>query len=1113
MVPASVEEVMDQGSITQELFWISGWLQNNGRPFIASEEQGATEDVKSMAPAVDAVRYDGGSRRKVWVGVTWVDRHELNFGLGIKSPTIVSHLVLSPVGFDINVLLKEARGRWLKPSEVYYILLTHEKLQITHQPPNKPPSGSLFLYNRRVNRFFRKDGYAWRRKKDGRTVGEAHERLKVGNVDALSCYYAHGEQNPCFQRRCFWMLEAAYDHIVLVQYLEVAEGRYYSSLSNESAGSPSTLSYPIDTYGNHGSTSDFSDGSESRQSSVTEVSSYSVNREYNHDSGILLSIPELEQSTLIGKLELGQTSLERSSEFYMTDSNDSTNKSGLDQALKSITEQLSLGDDDYIYINQASPLDFVTNIEAAERQGNQTRNSPGDDKANQIRPEGTRNGGGRGISPSWENVLQFNSGLPESSTYQSGAHYQQSSEYQPPGGLDGSDLQMQLSAAKRFLLGPEDSVDSPSYNFIPRDEGINGIDTFSAHDSSLQSYLNHRTRTTPVALQSNLYRSEMSSLLDHSQFETSSGEDKRLTLTPKQKFNIREISPEWAFCYEITKVIITGDFLCDPSNSCWAVMFGDSEMPVEIVQPGVLRCHTPLHSTGKLTLCITTGNREVCSEVKDFEFRAKSTASSFTDLAPSSRSMKSTEELSLLAKFARILLSDDGSSSVSGGDPQSGQSPKLKMNEEHWQRLIDELDVGCENSPSVVDWIMEELLKSKLQQWLSLKLQRNDRTYCSLSKHEQGMIHLISALGYEWALSSVLSAGVGINLRDSKGWTALHWAAYFGREKMVAALLAAGASAPAVADPTAQDPVGKTAAFLASERGHMGLAGYLSEVSLTSYLASLTIEESDITKGSAAVEAERAVESISQRSAQLHGGTEDELSLKDSLAAVRNAAQAAARIQNAFRAFSFRKRQHKDARLKDEYGMTQEDIDELAAASRLYNQHHVSNSQFCDKAAVSIQKKYKGWKGRKNFLNMRRNVVKIQAHVRGHQVRKKYKTFVSTVSVLEKVILRWRRKGHGLRGFRAEQSAMTEAEEGEEEDDDDFDDDEAVKIFRRQKVDESVQEAVSRVLSMVDSPEARMQYRRMLEEVRQATAKLGTYDEATSSIFNDDLLQIENFTW
>ncbi|KAF0924982.1 hypothetical protein E2562_015045 [Oryza meyeriana var. granulata] len=1007
------------------------------------------------------------------------------------------------LSFDINVLHREARSRWLKPSEVYYILQNHERFPITPEPPKKPPSGSLFLYNRRVNRYFRRDGHAWRRKKDVRTVGEAHERLKVGNVDALSCYYAHGEQNPCFQRRCFWMLEPAYEHIVLVQYREVGptEGRYNSaSLLNGPTKSLSVLSYPNATYGNQylGSTSGVSDGSESRQSysnlsSVTEVSSYSANKEYNKDSGILLSIPELGQSTIVGAPALGHSSLEQSIEVCQVDNSNSTNKSGLNRALKQIVEQLSLGDDeddDYIYVNQAQPFDFITNIEAPDRQrGHASRNFTGDSQAKQIRAEGMQNGLGRGIS-SWEDVLQSNSGFPAPSIYQSGPHYPQNSEYQPPGSLYNSDMQ-RISAAKRFLFGPEETIDSPSYNFVAREEG-NGTDTLSAHDNSLESSLNPDwKKTAPLTLESNLYASEIPGLLfDHGQFESlSSGDNTRLTLGQKQRFSIREVSPEWAYCYEITKVIITGDFLCDPSSSCWAVMFGDSEVPVEIVQPGVLRCHTPLHNSEKLTICVTSGNREICSEVKDFEFRAKSTASSFLEISPSSRSLKSSEELLLLAKFVRMLLCENGSRVNSNGDPQSGHCPKLKMNDEHWQQLIDELKGGCENPLNVADWIMEELLKSKLQQWLSVKMQGYDGT-ATLSKHEQGIIHLISALGYEWALSSVLSAGVGINFRDTNGWTALHWATYFGREKMVAALLAAGASAPAVTDPTVQDPVGKTAAFLASERGHMGLAAYLSEVSLTSYLASLTIEESDTSKGSAAIEAERAVESISQRNAQLHGGTEDELSLKDSLAAVRNAAQAAARIQNAFRAFSFRKRQQKTAWFKDEYGMTQGDIDELAAASRSYYQSLVPNGRFYDKAAVSIQKKYKGWKGRRHFLNMRRNAVKIQAHVRGHQVRKKYKTFVSTVSVLEKVILRWRRKGHGLRGFRAEQTAMTEAEEeDEDDDDDDFNDDEAIKMFRRQKVDESVKEAMSRVLSMVDSPEARMQYRRMLEEFRQATAE------------------------
>jgi hypothetical protein len=37
----------------------------------------------------------------------------------------------------------------------------------------------LFLFNKRVLKFFRRDGHNWRKKKDGRSVGEAHERLKV----------------------------------------------------------------------------------------------------------------------------------------------------------------------------------------------------------------------------------------------------------------------------------------------------------------------------------------------------------------------------------------------------------------------------------------------------------------------------------------------------------------------------------------------------------------------------------------------------------------------------------------------------------------------------------------------------------------------------------------------------------------------------------------------------------------------------------------------------------------------------------------------------------------------------------------------------------------------
>ena len=64
----------------------------------------------------------------------------------------------------------------------------------------------------------------------------------------------------------------------------------------------------------------------------------------------------------------------------------------------------------------------------------------------------------------------------------------------------------------------------------------------------------------------------------------------------------------------------------------------------------------------------------------------------------------------------------------------------------------------------------------------------------------------------------------------------LHWAARFGRKKIVAALIASSASAGAVTDPSPRDPTGKSAISIASTSGHKELAGYLSEVVVTSHL-------------------------------------------------------------------------------------------------------------------------------------------------------------------------------------------------------------------------------------------------------------------------------------
>lgn len=55
--------------------------------------------------------------------------------------------------------------------------------------------GTIILFDRKMLRNFRKDGHSWKKKKDGKTVKEAHEHLKVRVSfkkfirNILGCYF------------------------------------------------------------------------------------------------------------------------------------------------------------------------------------------------------------------------------------------------------------------------------------------------------------------------------------------------------------------------------------------------------------------------------------------------------------------------------------------------------------------------------------------------------------------------------------------------------------------------------------------------------------------------------------------------------------------------------------------------------------------------------------------------------------------------------------------------------------------------------------------------------------------------------------------------------------
>lgn len=48
--------------------------------------------------------------------------------------------------------------------------------------PFRPKSGSLLLYSRKKVRY-RRDGYCWKKRKDGKTTREDHMKLKVQGTE------------------------------------------------------------------------------------------------------------------------------------------------------------------------------------------------------------------------------------------------------------------------------------------------------------------------------------------------------------------------------------------------------------------------------------------------------------------------------------------------------------------------------------------------------------------------------------------------------------------------------------------------------------------------------------------------------------------------------------------------------------------------------------------------------------------------------------------------------------------------------------------------------------------------------------------------------------------
>ncbi|CAA3011808.1 calmodulin-binding transcription activator 3-like [Olea europaea subsp. europaea] len=575
------------------------------------------------------------------------------------------------------------------------------------------------------------------------------------------------------------------------------------------------------------------------------------------------------------------------------------------------------------------------------------------------------------------------------------------------------------------------------------------------------------------------------------------------SLSQDQLFSIDEFSPNWAYAGSEIKVVIMGKFLRshkEVEKYKWACMFGELEVPAEIIADGVLCCRILSKRTGRVPFYVTCSNRLACSEVREFEFRTTDVQD--VDIADAGSIISG--ETVLHMRFGKLLSLGSVQTSVQKGAAENDLCSKISslLNDAtEWEQMLDLTAQDEFSADRLQDRLLQKLLKEKLYHWLLQKVAEGGKGPNILDEGGQGVLHFAAALGYDWAIQPTIAAGVSVNFRDANGWTALHWAAYYGRERMVAFLVSIGAAPGALTDPTPKYPTGRTPADLASSNGHKGIAGYLAESALSDLLHSLTLKDSKEGDNE-----EKAVETVSERTATLvgYGDLPHGLSLKDSLAAVRNASQAAARIHQVFRVQSFQRKQIKEYG-GGEFGMSDERVLSLLAVKGKKTRQH---DEPLHAAAISIQNKFRGWKGRKKYLLIRQQIIKIQAHVRGHQVRKNYKKIIWSVGILDKVILRWRRKGKGLSSFKPEALTAGTSLQVTEPKEDEYD---FLKEGRKQ-TEERLQKALARVKSMVQYPDARDQYHRLLNVVSEMQETKAKYDRVLNNPdvdFDDDLLDLE----
>ncbi|XP_021774123.1 calmodulin-binding transcription activator 5-like isoform X1 [Chenopodium quinoa] len=884
---------------------------------------------------------------------------------------------------DIPNIMKEAKSRWLRPNEIHAILFNYAYFTIHVKPVNLPRGGTIVLFDRKKLRNFRKDGHNWKKKKDGKTVKEAHEHLKVGTEEKIHVYYAHGEDNPNFVRRCYWLLDKSLEHIVLVHYRETQELQV-------SPITPTNSSFRSD------------------------LSDYSASPLMSRGNDCMVdqvNYPAMKACTDLG---------------------DGINVNHHEMRLHEIN---TLDWDELLLLSDPTEATLTTKEQTPYlHQDNQPAAFTSENNGSIL---STGN-------PHLDMLTSGNSMNPVAGT--------SPAQFSNVGDMYLSLMGVQKDPKVEGKIYDMGTVGAGNLSNKMAKDGLQSQDSFGR-------WMNEIIVDSPESVDDPSF--ESSGATSHGSL-VSSGAVNHEGPVPAQIFCITDISPTWTFSTEGAKILVVGFFHQEYRHLAKSIVYcvcGDTCVPAEIIQVGVFRCMVSPQSPGSVNFYLSIDCSTPISQVLTFEFRPPAITNQAVREDNSQWDMFRIQMRLAFLLFTTSRSLDILSSLVSQSALKEGKNFALKYSNvaDSWAYFAKLIQSGKITLERAKDNLFELSIKSRLKEWLLERVVDGSKI-SERDDEGQGVLHLCAILGYTWAIYLFSYSGLSLDFRDKFGWTALHWAAYYGRENMVAVLLSAGAKPNLVTDPTSDNPGGCTAADVAFKQGFEGLAAYLSEKALIQQFEDMKV----------AGNVGGSLETHTYETANPSNITEEDLYLKDSLAAYRTAADAAARIQVAFRENALKQKTKTVEFLNPET-----EAQYIVAAMKI--QHAFRNYELRKQmaAAARIQHRFRTWKFRREFLNMRRKAIKIQAAYRGFQVRRQYRKFIWSVGILEKAILRWRLRRKGLRGVKVEIEEPVDDQRRDSDTEEDF-----YRASRKQ-AEERVEKAVVRVQSMFRSKQAQQEYRRM----------------------------------